>query len=126
MRFLAVLTVASALAACSAIGTATAPAATELVGTWQVDLRPSPNAQPYLQEFVVSSLQGKAFTGTFYGAPITQDRINTDWGTIRIAFVTTDGSGPHNHSAVLSGTRLEGLTNSTGRDFLAYWSATKR
>jgi hypothetical protein len=41
------------------------------------------------------------------------------------AFVTADGSGPYNHSAVLWDGRLEGLTNSTGRDFLSYWSAVK-
>ena len=36
-----------------------------------------------------------------------------------------EGSGAYNHSAVLTGDTLEGLTNSTGRDFLSYWSATK-
>lgn len=126
MRGLAAVAITSVLAACATTETAIAPAATDLVGTWQVDLRPSPGSPPYLQEFVVTGVQGKAFTGTFYGAPITQARINTEWGAIRIAFVTTDGSGPYNHSAVLSGARLEGLTNSTGRDFLAYWSATRR
>jgi len=70
-------------------------------------------------------VEGKRFEGTFYGSPISQGRINADWGTIRIAFVTEDGSGPYNHSAVLAEGRLEGLTNSTGRDFLSYWSATK-
>lgn len=96
-----------------------------LVGTWKVDLRPTPDAGEYFQEFVVTSVAGKRFEGTFYGSPVSQGRINTDWGTIRIAFVTEDGSGPYNHSAVLTDGRLEGLTNSTGRDFLSYWSATK-
>lgn len=104
---------------------AVAPAASSLVGTWKVDLRPTPDAPAYFQEFVVTAVDGKTFTGTFYGAPISQGRINTDWGTVRIAFVTADGSGPYNHSAVLKDGRLEGLTNSTGRDFLAYWSAEK-
>jgi hypothetical protein len=96
-----------------------------LLGTWQVDLRPVPSEPAYFQAFVVSSIQGKTFTGTFYGAPIEQARINTDWGAVRIAFVTADQSGPYNHSATLVGNRLEGLTNSTGRNFLSYWSATK-
>ena len=96
-----------------------------LIGAWKVDLRPTPSAQAYFQEFVVSSVKGKSFAGTFYGAPIEQARINTDWGTVRIAFVTSDQSGPYNHSATLIGSRLEGLTNSTGRDFLSYWSAVK-
>lgn len=97
----------------------------KLVGVWKVDLRPDPAAAGYYQEFVVTAVQGKSFSGTFYGAPISQARINTDWGAVRIAFVTADGSGDYNHSAVLAGDKLEGLTNSTGRDFLSYWSATK-
>jgi len=99
--------------------------ALDLVGVWKVDLRPTPGAPAYFQEFVVSSVQGKTFTGTFYGAPVEQARINTDWGAVRIAFVTSDASGPYNHSATLVGGRMEGLTNSTGRDFLSCWSATR-
>lgn len=100
-------------------------AAQALIGTWQVDLRPTPDADPYIQEFVVTAVDGTTFTGSFYGTPLTQGRINTAWGAVRIAFVTADNSGPYNHAAVLVGAQLEGLTNSTGRDFLAYWSATK-
>ncbi len=98
----------------------------DLVGTWKVDLRPTPKADPYYQEFVVKSVEGKTFAGSFYGSPISQARINNDWGSIRIAFVTSDNSGPYNHSAVLQASKLEGLTNSTGRNFLAYWSAEKQ
>lgn len=97
----------------------------DLIGTWQVDLRPAPDAEPYYQEFVVSSVEDDSFTGTFYGSPVSEARINTDWGKLRIAFVTADGSGPYNHSAVLEGEKLEGLSNSTGRDFLSYWSAVR-
>ena len=97
-----------------------------LVGTWQVDLRPTPDAEPYLQELVITAVAGNTFTGTFYGTPVEQARINSIWGKLRIAFVTRDGSGPYNHSAVLEGARLEGLTNSTGRDSRAYWSAEKK
>ena len=96
-----------------------------LLGTWKVDLRPTPDADPYYQEFVVTSVEANTFTGTFYGTQISQGRINTDWGKLRIAFVTADGSGAYNHSAVLQGSTLEGLSNSTGRDFLSYWSAVK-
>jgi hypothetical protein len=103
-----------------------APDSTELIGTWQVDLRPTPGAAEYFQELVVTSIDGKTFQGSFYGSPISQGRINTDWSAVRIAFVTEDQSGPYNHSAVLKNDKLEGLTNSTGRNFLSYWSATKR
>ncbi len=127
-RIFALLLVAVALG-CSAAQVHLPPKAPlappSLVGTWKVDLRPTPDAAEYFQQFVVTSVDGKRFEGTFYGTPLTQGRINTDWGTIRIAFVTEDGSGPYNHSAVLTNGRLEGLSNSTGRDFLSYWSATK-
>jgi hypothetical protein len=100
---------------------------TQLLGTWQVDLRPTPDAKPYFQSFVVTKVNpDNSFEGTFYGAPISHARINKDWGAIRIAFVTADQSGPYNHSAVLQGRTLQGLTNSTGRGFLSYWSAAKQ
>ena len=80
----------------------------------------------YYKEFVVTSVEGNTFTGTFYDTEISEARINTDWGKLRIAFTTTDGSGAYNHSAVLEGDTLEGLSNSTGRGFLSYWSAEKQ
>lgn len=97
-----------------------------LLGTWKVDLRPTPDAEPYYKSFVVTSVEGRSFSGRFYDAPISQGRINTDWGKLRIAFETNDGSGPYHHSATFEGDKLEGLSNSTGRDFLAYWSAVRQ
>jgi hypothetical protein len=35
----------------------------------------------------MTSVARKTFAGTFYGTPVTQARINTDWGAVRIAFV---------------------------------------
>jgi len=116
----------SLIAGCAATPLDLGPAAAQqLLGSWKVDLRAKPGDPAYFQQFVVSSIQGKTFSGTFYGAPVEQARINIDWGAVRIAFVTSDPSGPYNHSATLVGGRLEGLTNSTGRDFLSYWSATR-
>ena len=121
-----VILICAGLGACTAVGPSAATVDEDfLVGTWKVDLRPLPDAEPYFQEFTITSVQDGSFNGVFYGAPITQGRINTDWGKLRIAFVTADGSGPYHHSAVLEGAELEGLTNSTGREFLAYWSAVK-
>ncbi len=97
-----------------------------LIGTWRVDLRPSPDSDPYYKQFVVTSVDGNSFTGTFYDTPVSEARINADWGNIRIAFVTTDGSGAYHHSAVLDRNTLEGMSNSTGRGFLSYWSAKRQ
>ena len=85
--FSMLLACCSALAmGCSTPRAPTPAPAAALVGTWKVDLRPTPGAEPYFQEFVVTSVQGKSFTGTFYGTPVTNAHINTDWGAVR--FVT--------------------------------------
>ena len=97
-----------------------------LPGTWKVDLRPTPDAEPNFKEFVVTAVQGATFEGTFYDTPISEGRINNDWGKLRIAFVTADASGPYFHSATLEHGKLEGLSLSTGRGFLAYWTAVKQ
>lgn len=54
--------------------------ANQLIGTWQVDLRQNPGDPAYFQDFVVSSVNGASFAGTFYGSPVEQARINIDWG----------------------------------------------
>lgn len=124
-RFACLLACSLLLGACAAPPIPPQPQPQQLAGPWKVDLRPQPGAEAYFQEFVVTAVKDKTFEGTFYGSPIRQGRINSDWGALRIAFVTADGSGEYHHSAVLQQGRLEGLTNSTGRDFLAYWSAVR-
>ncbi len=124
LAYFAILICAN-LVACSSNAAKPVIAEDLLPGTWKVDLRPKPDAEPYYKEFVIEAVQGSSFSGTFYDAPISEGRINNDWGKLRIAFVTSDGSGPYYHSATLENGVLEGLSNSTGRDFLAYWSAVK-
>lgn len=119
----AIIVVATGCASSPAPVKPIAPSA--LIGTWKVDLRPKPGAPDYYKEFVVTAVDGKSFTGMFYGTPITHGRINTDWGDLRFAFVTADRSGDYNHSGVLHAGKIEGLSNSLGRNFLAYWSAVK-
>ena len=125
---LAILTtlICMSLEACSSNANKTMIPEDFLLGTWKVDLRPTPDAEPYFKEFVVTAVQGRSFSGTFYDAALSEGRINNDWGKLMIAFVTADGSGPYYHSATLEHGRLEGLSNSTGRDFLAYWTAVKK
>lgn len=94
-----------------------------LVGTWQVDLRPKPDAQPYFQSFVVRAVEGSTFRGTFYGTEVANARINTDWGAVHFAFTTEDGSGVYHHTGVLRDGALQGTSHSLGRQFLAVWSA---
>ncbi len=108
-----------------AAGAGADPAPSSLIGTWKVDLRPTPDAEPYYQEFVVTAVEGGTFTGTFYNTPIENGRINEDWGAIHFAFTTSDGSGPYNTAGVLMGTEMSGTTHSPGRDFLAVWTAER-
>ncbi|UYV13144.1 MAG: hypothetical protein NCW75_02390 [Phycisphaera sp.] len=96
-----------------------------LVGRWRVDLRPTPDAEAYYQSFVVDSVEERTFTGTFYGSPISEARLNADWGDVAFSFVTSDGSGPYLHSGILRGGVLEGMSNSTGRGFLSIWRAER-
>ena len=97
----------------------------ELVGTWRVDLRPTPDAAPYYQEMTITSVAGDSLTGTFYGAEIRSGRLNRDWGALRFAFVTEDGSGTYHTSGTLRGEEIEGMTHALGRGFLSYWTAER-
>ena len=102
------------------------PKAEDLFGVWQVDLRPTPDAEAYYKDFVVKSVKGREFTGTFYDSPISNGRINTDWNAVYFAFTTSDGSGNYNHSGVLRDGKLEGLSHSIGRGFLGVWRGVKK
>ncbi len=66
-----------------------APDPAVLVGEWQVDLRPKPDAEPYFQKLIVTEVNDSSFTGTFYyDSEIQEARFNVDWGGLTIAFVT--------------------------------------
>lgn len=110
---------------------ATAPRSTDvpnpndLLGIWQVDLRPTPDAEAYYQPFTVTAINGNTFTGTFYQSEIREARLNTDWGVVHFAFVTNDGSGDYHTAGRLIDGRLEGTTHALGRNFLTVWTATR-
>lgn len=97
-----------------------------LVGTWKVDLRPTPDAAEYFQEFVITKIDGKTFSGTFYGTEIKNGKVNTDWETVYLAFTSEDQSGLYSHFARLDGKKLLGATDSLGRGFLLPWRAEKK
>ncbi|GAB5537235.1 MAG: hypothetical protein Rubg2KO_34840 [Rubricoccaceae bacterium] len=96
-----------------------------VLGTWMVDLRPTPDAEPYTQPFVLRASEDASFTGSFYNSPIQSAVVNDDWGSLRIAFTTSDGSGVYHHTATLRDGRLHGTTHSIGRGFLAVWTAAR-
>ena len=101
--------------------------AAALHGAWLIDLRPTPDAEPYFQPFNVTSFAGNRFEGTFYGGtPVKAAYVNADWDGVHFAFVTSDGSGAYHHAGRMTGPdTIEGSTMSVGREFLAVWSGTR-
>lgn len=93
-----------------------------LTGRWEIDLRPSADAEPYLVAMEISSIEGGEVVGTFYGgSAITGGRVSGDWGVVRFSFTTGDGTGAYQTSGVLRDGRVEGMTRSEGRGFVMAW-----
>lgn len=105
---------------------APATSSDSLLGEWTVDLRPTPDAAPYLQSFTVESVEKGSLKGVFYGTAFEGGRINSDWGTLRFAFVTKDASSTYFHSGKLEKGKLQGTTYSPEREFLAVWTAVRK
>jgi hypothetical protein len=101
----------------------------QLIGKWKVDLRPTPDADPYLVNMTIKSIDAEAgtFEGTFYnGAEMTSTQFNVDWSGVSFAFVTKDDQTKYATQGTLRGGRLSGTTHAISRDFLSVWSGQKR
>ena len=96
------------------------------IGTWELDLRPSPEAQTYLKDFIIQSYDKGKLSGEFYGTPFTEGKINTAWGKLYFSFTTSDQSGTYFHTGYLDEGRLYGTSFSEGRDFMIPWFSTKK
>lgn len=95
------------------------------VGKWKVDLRQSPGAAEYFQEFEIISIDAKTLTAKFYGTEVKNGKVNAEWGVVYLAFTSEDGSGIYSHFAVIRDGKIEGATHSLGRNFLQPWRAEK-
>jgi hypothetical protein len=106
-----------------------APAtASPLVGSWTVDLRPTPTSPAYLTKLVITAQQGTRIEGHFYdGTPLQAGRINTTSGpTLAFAFFTDPGEGAYQTAGrQVAPSRLEGMTLATSRGFLLTWTAVR-
>ncbi|WP_430401216.1 serine hydrolase domain-containing protein [Flavobacterium sp.] len=98
----------------------------EIKGTWQIDLRPTPNSEPYLMDFYITAVSGKEFKGEFYGSPFSNGMLNTDWDKIQFAFTTNDSSNTYYHSGYFSENKIYGISYSEGRKFISYWTGKKK
>jgi hypothetical protein len=99
---------------------------TSLIGTWKVDLRAVPDATPYYQNLVITSVENGRLKGKFYGTAFEDSSTNKDWGPIYFAFTTSDRTGAYHTAGRLVNGRLEGTTQSIGRGFLSVWTAERQ
>ncbi|MCX2718454.1 hypothetical protein [Lentiprolixibacter aurantiacus] len=97
-----------------------------ILGNWEIDLRPSPDAQPYLQEFQVREIEGNTFEGLFYGSPIKQSKLNRNWDRLYFAFTTSDQNHNYYHSGYLLEGKLYGLSYCPGREFVQPWTGVAK
>ena len=93
-----------------------------LEGRWEIDLRPDPDADPYLQEFNVTGVSGNTFQGYFYGSPLENARLNRNWDELFFAFTTRDQTFEYYHSGYLREGVLYGVTYCPGREFVQPWT----
>ena len=106
--------------------TSNKPVADSVLGTWVIDLRPTPNSEPYLKDFKFTKIEGKQFDGEFYGYPFQGGFLNTDWEKIYFAFTTADQSGTYFHSGYLEGDKVFGITLNENRKFILPWKGTRK
>ena len=97
----------------------------EIEGTWQIDLRPSPDAAPYLKDFVIKLEQDNAFSGEYYETPFNNGKFNQNWDRLYFAFSTSDQNSSYFHSGYFQDGKVNGITYSPERDFVMPWSGQK-
>lgn len=96
------------------------------VGTWVIDLRPDPNAEPYLKDFVIGLPAGKLFNGEYYGYPFEGGYCNVEWDRFYFAFTTADGTSTYYHSGYVEGNTIVGMSLNEERKFLIPWRGVKK
>jgi hypothetical protein len=102
------------------------PLAKNVLGTWVIDLRPTPDTEPYLKEFKFTKIEGKQFDGEFYGYPFTGGFLNLDWDKIYFAFTTADQSGTYFHSGYVESDKIFGITLNENRKLIVPWKGKKK
>jgi hypothetical protein len=98
----------------------------KIKGTWLLDLRPDPNSEPYLKDFIITPKIGKEFSGEFYGTSFTTGFFNTDWENLYFAFTTKDKKNTYYHSGYIIDNKIYGISYSANRKFTSHWTGTKK
>ncbi len=102
------------------------PDANEALGTWVIDLRPTPESEPYLKDFKFTKIDSSRFDGEFYGYPFSGGFFNTDWDKIYFAFTTADQSGTYYHSGYIEGNKVYGMSLNENRKLMLPWKGEKK
>jgi hypothetical protein len=97
-----------------------------LLGTFVIDLRPTPTSEPYLKDFKFTKIYENQFDGEFYGYPFTGGFLNLDWDKIYFAFTTADQSGTYFHSGYIEGNKVFGMSLNENRKLLIPWRGEKK
>jgi hypothetical protein len=127
LRMKLILVIAGLLITIAAVSQNKTKSVTErIVGTFIIDLRPTPTSQPYLKEFTFTNIEGNKFDGEFYGYPFTGGLLNLDWGKVYFAFTTQDQSGTYYHSGFIKGNKVSGITLHEARGFVLPWKGEKK
>ncbi len=95
-------------------------------GTWIIDLRPDPNSEAYLKDFIITPATGTNFGGEFYGTAFENGKLNTDWELLYFAFTTGDKDNVYYHSGYIDGDKISGISYSPGRNFTSHWKGKKK
>lgn len=97
-----------------------------VLGNWEIDLRPAPDADPYLKDFTIKSYEALTLKGIFYDTPFENGRIHTAWGKLYFAFTTADDSGTYYHSGYMENGKLYGTSYSPNREFVMPWTGVRK
>jgi hypothetical protein len=95
-------------------------------GTWLLDLRPDPNSEAYLKDFIITPTTGSDFSGEFYGTAFAAGKFNTDWEVLYFAFTTSDKENVYFHSGFIEGNKISGISYSPDRKFTSHWTGIKK
>ena len=95
-------------------------------GTWIVDLRPGPNSEAYLKDFIITPTADKSFSGEFYGTAFNTGKFNTAWDDLYFAFTTSDKENVYYHSGYIADGKMFAISYSADRKFISHWTGVKK
>lgn len=100
--------------------------ALSLEGAWVVDLKPTPDAAPYLQDLIIEHSEDGRFSGSFYSTPFSNGETNSLWEKTYFAFSTKDGRSTYFSSGYIEGGKMNGVTYCDNRNFVMPWIGIKQ